>query len=652
MSEFNIEVQGGSTVRLPTAGKYCDRDIIVTANGSAAEKLKASGYPDYITPEVLEVVNKVNSVRTDESIVFVAMSDTHYCAGEDIEASSDEAKIDAATVQANQAAKAMSYLLDIDFFAHLGDVSSGSSETEPEMLKKQIEGFNAYFREAKSDLPVFICIGNHDTGIYYHKLQTDGSIHTLDGDYLYNNFTAYSASDKTVFGGQGNGGYCYRDFEDKKLRVIMLNTSEKLVARQIDNTTFGAQRLWLANVLLDLNSKENASEWGFIILCHYPADYGATMPLSELLKAYVEGTSVTITDPADSDYYQGDGTNATVDFAGVNNAAFIAQFHGHIHNFLTSKLHVSKKQADSTFLVTEYDAWRMCIPNGQFNRENTYGTYSGISFSEDKSYPKTAYTAEGTSFVVNVINPSEQKIYSFCYGAGYDRVIGYGGTPIYSISSTLNNVSISNNAIAIEKGTEYSATLTTANNYSINTVTVTMGGVDITSTAYADGEIYIESVTGNINIEATAVFDFSGTNQLAISTDTDGSIYNGIGYKEKSYLSSGNVVDSTMTIYTTGFIPCSIGETLYFENCTLKDAQGYHRFALYDSDKNWCTNCTWATSAEDIANYLDINYGEDGNIESFSLVDSAYIQNKNVAYIRFCCGYLGTDSIVAKEPII
>lgn len=33
MSEFNIEVQGGSSVRLPTAGKYCEQDIIVTAKG-------------------------------------------------------------------------------------------------------------------------------------------------------------------------------------------------------------------------------------------------------------------------------------------------------------------------------------------------------------------------------------------------------------------------------------------------------------------------------------------------------------------------------------------------------------------------------------------------------------------------------------------
>lgn len=33
MSAFNVEVAGGSSVRLPTAGKYCERDIIVTATG-------------------------------------------------------------------------------------------------------------------------------------------------------------------------------------------------------------------------------------------------------------------------------------------------------------------------------------------------------------------------------------------------------------------------------------------------------------------------------------------------------------------------------------------------------------------------------------------------------------------------------------------
>ena len=33
MSEFNITVEGGKSVKLLTGGKYCDRDIIVTAEG-------------------------------------------------------------------------------------------------------------------------------------------------------------------------------------------------------------------------------------------------------------------------------------------------------------------------------------------------------------------------------------------------------------------------------------------------------------------------------------------------------------------------------------------------------------------------------------------------------------------------------------------
>ena len=41
----NITVEGGTSVRLPTAGKYCDRDIVVTATGggSVSEPSTISG---------------------------------------------------------------------------------------------------------------------------------------------------------------------------------------------------------------------------------------------------------------------------------------------------------------------------------------------------------------------------------------------------------------------------------------------------------------------------------------------------------------------------------------------------------------------------------------------------------------------------------
>lgn len=650
------------------------RALAVSSN--AEEKLKASEYPDYITPEVIEVVNKVNAVRTDESIVFVAMSDSHYCADQVINFC--ETETNASTVQANQAAKALAYLIDADFFAHLGDVSCGAESTTPEMLKKQIEGFNSYFHEAKSDLPVFICIGNHDTGIYYHGAQTDGKIHTLDGNYLYNNFTAYSVSDNTVFGGEENGGYCYRDFDDKKLRVIMLNTSEKLIGGQVDQGTYGAQRVWLANTLLNLNEKDNAEEWGFIVLSHYPADYGGIKPLSQVFEAYVNGTSFIITDPV-TDYYKGDKTEHSVDFSEKNSAKFIAQFHGHIHNFLVDKLFGGEVSSRTNGTPTEqYDAYRIAIPNGQYNRENTYrnndpastdGTTWGIKFFEGTfenptKWTKTFDTAEGTSFVVNVINPTEQRIYSFCYGAGprdnegksIERVISYGGTPIYNISSILKNVSISNGEKTTEEGKAYSATLTADNDYVIKTVTVTMGGVDITASYYNanTGEINIPEVTGNIRIEATAIFNFSGINELAISTDTDGSIYNGVGYKAGLYISSGEPtagtpVNGASTDYTSGFIPCKKGEILCFKNCNFKYNQGHDRFGFYDENKNCLRYTVYSTSDAAHENFYDISYDEKGYINTFKIKNTYNEPYGEVAYIRFCCNGLDESSIVWKK---
>lgn len=46
----NITVEGGKSVRLPTAGKYCDRDIVITAKGGGGDGDLPAGYrrADYI----------------------------------------------------------------------------------------------------------------------------------------------------------------------------------------------------------------------------------------------------------------------------------------------------------------------------------------------------------------------------------------------------------------------------------------------------------------------------------------------------------------------------------------------------------------------------------------------------------------------------
>ena len=74
----------------------------------------------------------------------------------------------------------------------------------------------------------------------------------------------------------------------------------------------------------------------------------------------------------------------------------------------------------------------------------------------------------------------------------------------YTITNSLTNVSNSNTATKAEEGSAYSANLTADEDYTISSVTVSMGGVDISATAYDDGVISIGSVTGDIVITATA----------------------------------------------------------------------------------------------------------------------------------------------------
>ena len=88
----------------------------------------------------------------------------------------------------------------------------------------------------------------------------------------------------------------------------MLNTSEEIITGGYsnDNGTSETQRAWVASKLQELNTKSDASEWGIVVLCHYPADYGAARPLSNLFAAYVNGTIITLSGTA----YNFSGKNA------------------------------------------------------------------------------------------------------------------------------------------------------------------------------------------------------------------------------------------------------------------------------------------------------------------------------------------------------
>lgn len=99
---------------------------------------------------------------------------------------------------------------------------------------------------------------------------------------------------------------------------------------------------------------------------------------------------------------------------------------------------------------------------------------------------------------VAYIDANGQDYYDDLYDALYSSATR-------SVLLVLSHVSSSNTTSTVEDGDSYTTTLTASTNYTLNTVSVTMGGVDVTSTTYSSGTVSIPSVTGNIVITATAV---------------------------------------------------------------------------------------------------------------------------------------------------
>ena len=72
------------------------------------------------------------------------------------------------------------------------------------------------------------------------------------------------------------------------------------------------------------------------------------------------------------------------------------------------------------------------------------------------------------------------------------------------VTRTLTGCTLSNSAVQVEYGDSYTATVTPESGKTLDSIVVTMGGADITSTAVSGGAISIPKVTGAVTITAAA----------------------------------------------------------------------------------------------------------------------------------------------------
>lgn len=142
----------------------------------------------------------------------------------------------------------------------------------------------------------------------------------------------------------------------------------------------------------------------------------------------------------------------------------------------------------------------------------------------------------------------------------------------YTVTNNLSHATNSNATTSIEENSSYTATITANSNYKIKNVTVTMGGVDITNTAYSNGKINISSVTGNVVITVTTesvtseVTKYTITNNLSHATNSNSATsieentpYNATitansNYKIKNVTITMYGTDVTDSVYSSGKI--------------------------------------------------------------------------------------------------
>lgn len=580
--------------------------------------------PDYVKAEALEVAKKVEAVRTADSIVFVAASDAHQL--------DTNTNIVVGNAHAGMALKALAYILPgIDFCCYLGDYTWGANTTTIAEMKRHITEISNDIDEAFLGIPQFRTVGNHDAGAY--AVSQNGT--TIPDAELYQMIGKYCNG--ATFGST-TAGYCYRDFNSKRLRVVCLNTSESLTA---DTASTGhvsdAQAAWFAETLKAAGAKTG---WRVLVLSHHPLDWSVVSVCSNIVKAYVDGGSITV-------------GGKTVNFANSNSAQFLCAFHGHTHCFKSAKLN-----SISGGTATEFNAWRMAIPNMCFNRNNEYGQnggdeYNGIEFGEDRTYNKTAGTANDTAFVVNVLNPNEQKIYSYCYGAGYDREIFTG---IQTVAVTGVTLSASSGELTVGGQTTLTATVKPAGasnkavtwESSVPSVATVTNGV-ITALAPGSAKITVKTVDGNFTAEYALTVKAATSDLLAsygYADNTRLSTSAGVEKEATGYVTVGHTssipIDNTRypngaTIRVTGAVNC-LGN-----NWTGTPNGGDSAYALYTTGGTQFSNASYIDNKTTTAGTFTIDDDKTG----FTL-DVASLAAPH--YIKFCVRGVGANLTATITP--
>lgn len=132
--------------------------------------------------------------------------------------------------------------------------------------------------------------------------------------------------------------------------------------------------------------------------------------------------------------------------------------------------------------------------------------------------------------------------------------------PSYTVTNNLTNCVTNNNKSSLVEGSSYSAEITANNGYTLDgaTVSITMGGADITATAYGNGAISIASVTGNVVITISAAEEQIEIINLANPQSAE--------WKSGYRINSSAKIVAMGNSQVTNLIPVAVGDIIRIKN--------------------------------------------------------------------------------------
>lgn len=196
-----------------------------------------------------------------------------------------------------------------------------------------------------------------------------------------------------------------------------------------------------------------------------------------------------------------------------------------------------------------------------------------------------------------------------------------------------------------------------------NTYTKTAGTANGTSFCVfsinrADKKIYVDHYGPGID----RIFDYtvidpsapSYTNLLPSATDADGSIYNGVGWKEGYRINGSGEPEEINGSYLTGFIPIKMGDIVHLKNVkwqygvTTGLSSANQRVSFYDANKTQLAQATGTSLGGVLSGVKD-----DNNIwTQFTVKNFSGVTLDKAAYFRLNCAEISGDSIITVNEEI